>query len=133
MPASIRDGFLLGVKVYGRCVSEFITARQQPGTPAGPEADQAACAHSWAENKATEATRSFGQACIAYANRSVMDIRLPVYEGSVLSGGGRYGGLNLPGWSYCESRLNSPSLGEARDKGGWTACPATTRKAKERL
>jgi hypothetical protein len=78
---SLRDGFLLGVKVYGRCVSDFITARQQPGASAGPEADQAACAHSWAEDKATEATRSFGQACIAYANRSVMDIRLPVYEG----------------------------------------------------
>ena len=79
---SLRDGFLLGVKVYGRCVSDYIAARQQPGVPAdGPEADQAACAHSWAEDKATEVTRSFGQACIAYANRSVMDIRLPVYDG----------------------------------------------------
>ncbi len=79
---SLRDGFLLGVKVYGRCVSDYIAARQQPGVPAdGPEADQAACAHSWAENKATEVTRSFGQACITYANRSVMDIRLPVYDG----------------------------------------------------
>lgn len=79
---SLRDGFLLGVKVYGRCVSDYIATRQEPGVPAGPEADQAACAHSWAEDKATEVTRSFGQACIAYANRSVMDIRLPVYDGS---------------------------------------------------
>lgn len=79
---SLRDGFLLGVKVYGRCVSDFITAQQQPGVSAdSPAADQAACAHSWAEAKATEVIRGFGQACIAYANRSVMDMRLPVYEG----------------------------------------------------
>ena len=78
---SLRDGFLLGVKVYGRCVSDFISARQQPGEPAGLEADQAACAHSWAEDKATDVIRGFGQACIAYANRSVMDMRLPAYDG----------------------------------------------------
>ena len=79
---SLRDGFLLGVKVYGRCVSDFITAQQQPGVSAdSPAADQAACAHAWAEDKATDVIRSFGQACIAYANRSVMDMRLPVYEG----------------------------------------------------
>jgi hypothetical protein len=75
---SLRDGFLLGVKVYGRCVSDFITAQV---SAEGPAADQAACAHSWAEDKATEVIRGFGQACIAYANRSVMDMRLPVYEG----------------------------------------------------
>ena len=79
---SLRDGFLLGVKVYGRCVSEFIMAQQQSDTSAGSQAaDKAACAHAWAEDKATEAIRGFGQACIAYANRSVMDMRLPVYEG----------------------------------------------------
>jgi hypothetical protein len=79
---SLRDGFLLGVKVYGRCVSDFITAQQQPSTSAdSPAADQAACAHSWAEDKATDVIRGFGQACIAYANRSVLDIRLPVYDG----------------------------------------------------
>ena len=79
---SLRDGLLLGVRVYGRCVSDFITAQQQSDTSADSQAaDQAACAHSWAENKATEAIRGFGQACIAYANRSVMDMRLPVYEG----------------------------------------------------
>ncbi len=84
---SLRDGYLLGMKVYGRCVSDFILARQQPdasadsGAADSPAADQAACAHSWAEDKATDVIRSFGQACIAYANRSVMDMRLPVYEG----------------------------------------------------
>lgn len=75
---SLRDGFLLGVKVYGRCVSDFIAAEASAGSAA---ADQAACAHSWAEDKATDVIRSFGQACIAYANRSVMDMRLPVYDG----------------------------------------------------
>ncbi len=79
---SLRDGLLLGVKVYGRCVSDFIMAQQQSDASAGSQAaDKAACAHAWAEDKATEAIRGFGQTCIAYANRSVMDMRLPVYEG----------------------------------------------------
>ena len=79
---SLRDGFLLGVRVYGRCVSDFIAAQQQPGVSAGSHAaDEAACAHSWAEDKATEVIRSFGQSCIVFADRSVMDMRLPVYDG----------------------------------------------------
>lgn len=78
----LRDAFLSGVKGYGRCVSDFITAQQQPGMPADSFApDQAACAHSWAEDQATETVRSFGQACVAYADRSLMDMRLTPYEG----------------------------------------------------
>ena len=78
----LRDAFLREVETYSACVSDFITAWQQPGMPADSEdPDKAACAHSWAEDQATEAVRGFGRACVDFANRSVMDIRLKPYEG----------------------------------------------------
>ena len=79
----LRDAFLRDVETYGTCVSELITSRlQHEGPDDGYDADKAACAHSWAEDEATETVRGFGKACIDFANRSVMDIRLTPYEGA---------------------------------------------------
>ncbi|HRX74419.1 MAG TPA: hypothetical protein P5341_09970 [Hyphomonas sp.] len=78
----LRDRFLGEVEAYGRCISVLIDASSRPGIPAAVRSpDQAACAHSWAEDQATEAVRGFGRACVDYANRSVMDYRLLPYEG----------------------------------------------------
>lgn len=80
--AAMRDAFLGEVAAYGQCVSELITSRLQHEDVAdGYDADEAACAHAWAEDQATQVVRSYGQACIAYADRSIIDIRLPVYDG----------------------------------------------------
>lgn len=78
----LRDAFLREVATYSACVTDFITTSQQPGMPAdSTDPDKAACAHSWAEDQATMAVRGFGQACVDYANRSVMDIRVKPYDG----------------------------------------------------
>ena len=79
----MRDTFLGEVAAYGKCVSVLIDGWSRPGISAASDRpDKAACAHSWAEDQATEAVRGFGRACIDYANRSVMDIRLTPYEGA---------------------------------------------------
>ena len=44
--------------------------------------DQAACAHSWAEEQATQAVRDYGRACIAYSNRSMTDSSLTPWSGA---------------------------------------------------
>jgi hypothetical protein len=78
----LRDQFLGEVEAYGRCISVLIDASSRPGIPAAVRsADQAACAHSWAEDQATDVVRRYGQACVDYANRSVMDYRLLPYDG----------------------------------------------------
>jgi hypothetical protein len=78
-----RDAFLARVDAYAACVSDFIDRSRQPGMSADSlTPDQAACAHSWAEDQATEAVRTFGRACIDYANRSVMDARLTPWTGA---------------------------------------------------
>lgn len=78
----LRDAFLRDVEIYSACVSDFISTRQNSGMPgANDTLDKAACAHSWAEDQATSVVRGFGRACIDFANRSVMDIRLAPYEG----------------------------------------------------
>ena len=80
---TLRDAFLRDVEIYSACVSDFIAAQQQPGRSAASDApDKAACAHSWAEDEGTDVVRGFGRACIDFANRSVMDIRLTPYEGA---------------------------------------------------
>lgn len=78
-----RDAFRSDVDAYGQCVSDFITAHQRPGMPADSKApDQAACAHSWAEDQATEAVREFGRACIDFSNRSMTDARITPWDGA---------------------------------------------------
>jgi len=79
---AMRDAFLGEVAAYGQCVSELITSRLENDDVAdGFDANAAACAHAWAEDQATQVVRSYGQACIAYADRSIIDIRLTPYEG----------------------------------------------------
>ena len=80
--AAMRDAFLQQVETYGQCVSELITSRLQHEDVAdGFDADAAACAHAWAEDQATQVVRGYGQACLAYADRSIVDIRLTAYDG----------------------------------------------------
>ncbi|MDJ0919631.1 MAG: hypothetical protein QNI84_00770 [Henriciella sp.] len=78
-----RDGFRVEVQSYGQCVTQLINSYRRPGAPAdSPVPDQAACAHSWAEDQATQIVRQFGKACIDYSNRSMMSPDLPPYDGA---------------------------------------------------
>jgi hypothetical protein len=77
-----RGSFTQEIDTYATCVSDFIGSYRQPGGDAASLApDQAACAHSWAEEQATEAVRAFGRACIDFSNRSMMDSRLSPWSG----------------------------------------------------
>ena len=79
---ALRDLFIGEVHDYGLCVTDFITAQQQPGMPADSHApDQAACAHAWAEDQLTETVREFGRACIDFSNRSMRDARIAPWDG----------------------------------------------------
>jgi hypothetical protein len=78
-----RDTFRADVKTYGQCITQLINSYRRPGAPADSLVpDQAACAHSWAEDQATKAVRELGKACIDYSNRSIMDARLKDYTGA---------------------------------------------------
>ncbi len=78
-----RAAFLAEITAYAACVSGFIDAARQPGMPADSLApDQAACAHSWAEEQATQAVRDYGRACIAYSNRSMTEAALTPWSGA---------------------------------------------------
>ncbi len=78
-----RETFRAEVKDYGQCITTLINSYRRPGAPADSLVpDQAACAHSWAEDQSTEVVRQFGKACIDYSNRSVMDADLQDYTGS---------------------------------------------------
>lgn len=77
-----REAFTEEVDTYGACVSAFINSYRRPGAPAdSPAPDQAACAHAWAEDQATQAVRDFGKACIDFSNRSFMDKSLSPWSG----------------------------------------------------
>ncbi|WP_340692125.1 hypothetical protein [Hyphomonas sp.] len=77
-----RESFTREIDTYATCVSDFIGSYRRPGGDAASLApDQAACAHSWAEEQATEAVRAFGRACIDFSNRSMMDSRLSPWSG----------------------------------------------------
>ncbi|MEZ5997141.1 MAG: hypothetical protein R3B98_00410 [Hyphomonas sp.] len=77
-----REAFTAEVDTYGACVSAFIDSYRRPGAPAdSPAPDQAACAHSWAEDQATQAVREFGKACIDFSNRSMTDRTLTPWSG----------------------------------------------------
>ena len=78
-----REQFRSDVKVYGQCITQLINSYRRPGAPADSQVpDQAACAHSWAEDQATKVVRDFGKACIDYSNRSVMDDGIEPYMGA---------------------------------------------------
>ncbi|MEZ5946392.1 MAG: hypothetical protein R3C13_04330 [Hyphomonas sp.] len=87
-----REAFTDQVDTYGACVSAFINSYRRPGAPAdSPAPDQAACAHSWAEDQATQAVRDFGKACVDFSNRSMVDRSLSPWSGEcypVVSGRG---------------------------------------------
>ncbi|MEM8617689.1 MAG: hypothetical protein AAGF20_12255 [Pseudomonadota bacterium] len=78
-----REAFRSEVKNYGQCITQLINSYRRPGAPADSLVpDQAACAHSWAQDQATEVVRAYGKACIDYSNRSMMDASLTPYDGS---------------------------------------------------
>lgn len=78
-----RETFRGDVQAYGQCITQLINSYRRPGAPADSQVpDQAACAHSWAEDQATQVVRDFGKACIEYSNRSIMDSDLDNYTGS---------------------------------------------------
>jgi hypothetical protein len=78
-----REAFTSQVSAYGRCVTAFINAYRRPGAPADSTApDEAACAHAWAEDQATETVRAYGRACIDYSNRSMIDRKLSLWSGA---------------------------------------------------
>ncbi len=77
-----RESFSGDVEDYNRCVSNFINSFRRPGAPADSTApDQAACAHSWAQDQATQAVREYGKACIDYSNKSMMDAEITPWSG----------------------------------------------------
>lgn len=79
---SRRDEFQSQASVYSDCVNRFVESFRRPGAPADSKApDQAACAHSWAQDQATNNVREFGKACITYADRSLIDNSMEVYDG----------------------------------------------------
>lgn len=78
-----REQFRSDVKVYGQCITQLINSYRRPGAPADSKVpDQAACAHSWAEDQATQSVRTFGKACIDFSNRSMMSPEIKPYDGA---------------------------------------------------
>lgn len=81
--ASQRDTFRSDVKTYGQCITQLINSYRRPGMPADSKVpDQAACAHSWAEDQTTKVVREYGKACIDYSNRSMMNPDIEPFSGS---------------------------------------------------
>lgn len=78
-----RDAFNAKVEDYGRCVSRFIDSYRRPGADATSRApDQAACAHSWAQDQLVQAVRAYGRACVDFSNRSMTDSTLSPWSGA---------------------------------------------------
>jgi len=78
-----RDAFRAKAQSYSECVNLFVESYRRPGAPADSTApDQAACAHAWAQDLATASVREFGRACIAFADRSIIDKDIEPYEGA---------------------------------------------------
>ncbi|MEM1086663.1 MAG: hypothetical protein AAGH90_02970 [Pseudomonadota bacterium] len=78
-----REVFRSDVAAYGQCITQLINSYRRPGAPADSLVpDQAACAHSWAQDQATQVVRDYGKACIDYSNRSMMDSDLEIYDGA---------------------------------------------------
>jgi hypothetical protein len=80
---SQRESFNLQVADYGTCITQFINSYRRPGAPADSKApDQAACAHAWAEDQATQTVREFGRACIAFSDKSMIDSAIEPWSGA---------------------------------------------------
>lgn len=78
-----RDSFTQQVDAYGECITQFINSYRRPGAPADSNApDQAACAHSWAEDQATTVVMEYGRACIDFSNRSMVDGSIEPWSGA---------------------------------------------------
>lgn len=77
-----RDGFNTSVADYGVCITKFINSYRRPGADATSTApDEAACAHAWAEDQATEVVREYGRSCIEFSNRSMTDTNIEPWSG----------------------------------------------------
>ncbi len=78
-----RIAFEAQVSDYGACVTRFINSYRRPGADANSKApDQAACAHAWAEDQATQMVRDYGRACVDFSNRSMMDSTIQPWSGA---------------------------------------------------
>lgn len=78
-----REAFRNEVQAYGQCITRLINSYRRPGAPADSKVpDQAACAHSWAEDQATQTVRTFGKACIDFSNRSMTTPSMTPYSGA---------------------------------------------------
>ncbi len=85
-----RESFTAKVDEYGQCVTQFINSYRRPGADANSKApDQAACAHSWAEDQATKAVRDYGRACVAFSNRSMTDSTIKPWSGECYPSAGK--------------------------------------------
>ncbi|MEM1106199.1 MAG: hypothetical protein AAGH87_07390 [Pseudomonadota bacterium] len=81
--AAARDAFTQSVSEYGNCVTRFIDSYRRPGADANSQApDQAACAHSWAQDQIVQAMRDFGRACVDFSNRSMVDASIEPWSGA---------------------------------------------------
>lgn len=77
-----RDSFNSKVADYGTCITTFINSYRRPGADATSTApDEAACAHAWAEDQATEVVRDYGRSCIEFSNRSMRDSNIEPWSG----------------------------------------------------
>lgn len=78
-----RKAFEVQVAEYGNCVTSFINSYRRPGADANSKApDQAACAHAWAQDQATEVVRDYGRACVDFSNRSMTDGTIDPWSGA---------------------------------------------------
>ena len=68
-----RDAFRQEVRDFGTCITQFINSYRRPGADASSTApDKAACAHSWAEDQATESIREFGRSCLQFNDMALI-------------------------------------------------------------
>ncbi|MAK61283.1 MAG: hypothetical protein CMK09_09920 [Ponticaulis sp.] len=68
-----RDAFRQEVTDYGNCVTAFINSYRRPGADAtSTKPDEAACAHSWAQDQVTETIREFGRTCFAFNDAALV-------------------------------------------------------------
>lgn len=82
-----RDAFKTTVANYGTCINAFINSYRRPGADATSTApDEAACAHSWAEDQVTQSVMEYGRACVDFSNRSITDDAIEPWSGSCYPG-----------------------------------------------
>lgn len=88
-----RDAFTAEVASYGACVNQFINSYRRPGADANSTApDEAACAHSWAQDQVVQVLRDYGRACIDFSNRSMTDATISPWSGACYPSAGSENG-----------------------------------------